>query len=89
MAVIPKLRSSQHAALKLKPVLSYGDYPTACLVTQHTTAATTADSPDITLEQVPYGKHDLEVYIYDIACFSNEFKAHLIIIRTVLTRLCA
>ena len=48
MAAFAKLRSSWHAALQLKPVLAYGDYTTARLVTQHTTAATTSDNPGIT-----------------------------------------
>ena len=41
------------------------------------------------MEQVLRSIHNLKDYIDDSACFSNEFKAHLILIRTCLTRLCA
>ena len=46
--------------------------------------------PDIAqevMEQVLRGINDLGVYINDIACFSNKFDAHMVLIWLVLTRL--
>lgn len=51
MAAIAKLKSSRHVAFQLTPVLPYGDHPTIRLVTQHTTAATTAGGSDTTFSQ--------------------------------------
>ena len=51
-----------------------------------------SQSPDIAqeiMEQVLRGIHDLKVYIEDIACFSNKFVAHMVLIQLVLTCLCA
>ena len=51
-----------------------------------------SQSPDIAqeiMEQVLHGIYDLEVYINDITCFSNKFDAHMVLLRLVLTRLCA
>ena len=42
-----------------------------------------SQSPDIAqeiMEQVLCGIHDLKVYIDDIACFSNKFDAHMVLI---------
>ena len=49
-----------------------------------------SQSPDIAqevMEQVLRDLPDLEVYIDDIACFSNEFDIHMTLIRNVLDRL--
>jgi transposase InsO family protein len=49
-----------------------------------------SQSPDIAqevMEQVLRDINDLEVYIDDIACFSNSFDSHMLLIHTVLNRL--
>ena len=74
MVAIIILRSSRHAALQLKPVLPCSDYPTAQLVTQHTTFATTAVGPDITFTR----KQDLnfapdDTGVERIICVLSDF----------------
>ena len=88
MAAIAKLRSSRHAALQLKVVLSYGDYPIPRLVTQHITAATTSGNPDITFtrkQDLTFAPDDTDIkrVIHVLSDFAEACTDELLVIHNL------
>ena len=81
MAAIAKLRSSQHTALQL----SYGDYPTAHLVTQHTTAAITVGNLDTSFthkQDLTFAPDDTDIerIIHILSDFTKDCTDELLMI---------